>query len=801
MTDKIIRIKLDASGAKKSAVDLDRSIRDVGATADRTQFAVNKLSSAISTSINSAKQSVIGFLSVYSSIKATQAVIAIADEYAQLNGQLKLATNSSEELAIAQAEVLRIANTTRAGISDTAQTYATLERSTRSLHKSQSDILAVLETVNKAIQITSPSAESAKASLVQFGQALSGDFKNGSQELNSILEQTPGLADAIAKGLGVATGDLKKMGEQGKLSADLVFSSLEKVSRDVDEKFSKVPSTVSGALTQLRNDLVVTFGSSIQTKPLVDALGELRNTLTDPAVAEGLSNIAAALIRIAEFAAKSVASFAEFGNEIGYLSARAAGNVSELDILEKQLDDVNKTIERGRLSGDIKYLFSSPEDLKNERAQILEQIDVYNKAHGIKMQNEAEAKKASEDARAEAEKRGAADLERAKAELDAKNRAEELAKVEKKHQEEIKSITDSLKLQAATIDANIEQTTRYKLSLLGASQAQIEAAAAIAKTIDQIKIEKDLKESLKNRSDASLEIKAAQDQTASMVAELGIRTQAAQLYRNTELDESKTFFEKQRIEQQVNEAISVAELNKKFQEEDAKRLERYTKVIEDDKLLEDERAALAAEYQAQKQTADQLHETELTQIADEGAKARMDLAKAEFQGRIAMASSLADSLISLGQGHSKKVFNIGKAAAITTATINMFQGISEGIKLGYPAAIPAVALAAAQGLSTIQKIRSVNYSSGGGGGAPSAGGASSSSGGAGSSGGGGSQSSAGLEALPQQKKIYDLRGVKADDKISVAAFAALLESDGAIVTLESAREDAARRNVIGVTAR
>ncbi len=29
-------------------------------------------------------------------------------------------------------------------------------------------------------------------------------------ELNSGIEQTPGLADAIAKGLGVATGELKK---------------------------------------------------------------------------------------------------------------------------------------------------------------------------------------------------------------------------------------------------------------------------------------------------------------------------------------------------------------------------------------------------------------------------------------------------------------------------------------------------------------------------------------------------------------------------------------------------------------
>tara|TARA_R110000796_G_scaffold120506_1_gene234636 strand:+ start:10333 stop:12903 length:2571 start_codon:yes stop_codon:yes gene_type:complete len=46
----------------------------------------------------------------------------------------------------------------------------------------------------------------------------------------------------------------------------------------------------------------------------------------------------------------------------------------------------------------------------------------------------------------------------------------------------------------------------------------------------------------------------------------------------------------------------------------------------------------------------------------------------------------------------------GKAIALAQAGINTFQGISAGVKLGYPAAIPAVALAALTGAKAIQNI-------------------------------------------------------------------------------------------------
>mgnify|MGYP006896875200 CR=1 FL=1 len=68
--------------------------------------------------------------------------------------------------------------------------------------------------------------------------------------------------------------------------------------------------------------------------------------------------------------------------------------------------------------------------------------------------------------------------------------------------------------------------------------------------------------------------------------------------------------------------------------------------------------------------------------------------------QVEMAQSLAGSIATALGSQSK----VGKAAAVAQALINTYQGISAGVKLGYPAAIPAVAAAAATGFAAVKNI-------------------------------------------------------------------------------------------------
>ena len=78
---------------------------------------------------------------------------------------------------------------------------------------------------------------------------VSGELRG--EELNSVMKQTPGLADAIAKGLGITTAELKAMGKAGELSIPKVIEALKKAKDSVDSDFEKRVMTISQAFTNI----------------------------------------------------------------------------------------------------------------------------------------------------------------------------------------------------------------------------------------------------------------------------------------------------------------------------------------------------------------------------------------------------------------------------------------------------------------------------------------------------------------------------------------------------------------------
>ena len=67
------------------------------------------------------------------------------------------------------------------------------------------DVGKTTETINKLVALSGTSTEAANAAMVQFGQGLASGALRG-DELNSVIEQTPALAKAIAEGMGITIG-------------------------------------------------------------------------------------------------------------------------------------------------------------------------------------------------------------------------------------------------------------------------------------------------------------------------------------------------------------------------------------------------------------------------------------------------------------------------------------------------------------------------------------------------------------------------------------------------------------------
>ena len=206
-----------------------------------------------------ASQSLRNLAGAFAGAVTVGAFIKAADSVTILNNQLKLATGSADAAATAYASLFDIAQRSRVSFTELGGTFATISRAAESLKLSQSALLGVTEAIGNAMTISGGSAESMKAALVQLGQGLASGTLRG-EELNSILEQTPRLAKALADGLGVPIGALRKLGEEGKLSAEAVITALRSQQSALAAEVAQSATTVGQAMQQLQNAVVAAVG-------------------------------------------------------------------------------------------------------------------------------------------------------------------------------------------------------------------------------------------------------------------------------------------------------------------------------------------------------------------------------------------------------------------------------------------------------------------------------------------------------------------------------------------------------------
>ncbi|MBG5985628.1 phage tail tape measure protein [Proteus vulgaris] len=224
------------------------------------------------------------FASVAASALSVRQVINYADGWTELQNRLKLVTDSTQSLNRATNDVYTIAQKTYQSLDATAQVYQRFADNADRLGLSQQKVAELTETVSKAVAISGASATAAQAALTQFGQALASGQLRG-EELNSVMEQTPALAKAIADGMGVSVGELRKKAQDGEMTIEKVIQALERAADSVNKKFATSVTTVSQGFTNLQSAITKFIGEANQstgaTQLLTTGLSALSNHFSE----------------------------------------------------------------------------------------------------------------------------------------------------------------------------------------------------------------------------------------------------------------------------------------------------------------------------------------------------------------------------------------------------------------------------------------------------------------------------------------------------------------------------------------
>lgn len=236
------------NAARTSTNTLENGVRDSGSALEKARTGVSALQ---------------GALALLGTGLSIQSVAETADSYTNLAAQINVATKEGGDFASAMTGVQQVAIATNSNLSSTAALFGRLNTVGKDMGLTQQQALDLTKTVTQAIQIGGSSAQEADGAVTQLIQAMQGGVLRG-EEFNSIMEGGYGLAEALAKGLGVTTGELRKMAEAGELSSERVVKAIGSQAASVQATYDKFPTTIGNALQRISTSWEILIGKMDQ---------------------------------------------------------------------------------------------------------------------------------------------------------------------------------------------------------------------------------------------------------------------------------------------------------------------------------------------------------------------------------------------------------------------------------------------------------------------------------------------------------------------------------------------------------
>lgn len=244
------RVKAVGVGARDAFHGFNLGIRD-GIREHRALNAVQTKAVANTKAMAAGYHQVGGYLRTMIAALGVMSSARITDEWAGARARISLVVDDGE-LQNTLDSIYRISQQAGQEYTSTADLFQKVARNQRDLGLSTAESLALTESIGKAMTIGGGSNAAQAAALTQLGQALGSGVLRG-DELNSIIEQSPRLAEAIATSFGVSVGKLKDLGKQGKLTSKELARGLLKQAELLNAEFEKMPKTFGRGMTLMRN--------------------------------------------------------------------------------------------------------------------------------------------------------------------------------------------------------------------------------------------------------------------------------------------------------------------------------------------------------------------------------------------------------------------------------------------------------------------------------------------------------------------------------------------------------------------
>ena len=268
--------------------EIEENIREAGNQQDRFNRRIRDGTTAADGLWGKLK----GIAATVGGLAATKKILGLSDTLASTKARLNLIVDDGGSVGELEKKIMASAQRSRSLYFDTASAVASMGSNAKAAFNGTDEIIAFMEQINKQFVIGGASAQGQSAAMLQLTQAMAAGALRG-EELNSILENAPGIARAIESYMGIAEGSIKSYAEQGLITAEVVKNAMFAAADETNAKFESMPKTWAQIWTSMQNKALSIFA------PILTKINQIGNSERFTQVTDGIINGLAGIASVA----------------------------------------------------------------------------------------------------------------------------------------------------------------------------------------------------------------------------------------------------------------------------------------------------------------------------------------------------------------------------------------------------------------------------------------------------------------------------------------------------------------------
>lgn len=214
-------------------------------------------------------------------------LIKASDAYSGIMARLNLVAGGQEQAIALNEQIYQSALRARGPYDVMADSVSKIAMTAKEAFPDPRTIVPFMENIQKLFNIGGTDIERQKDALLQLTQAL-GSGKLQGDELRSIAEAAPLIEKYIADYMGVSMGEIKQLGADGEITAEIIKNAILGATDEINKQFETIPMKWEDIWTNIQSRISHAF------QPVYVEINKLANSSLAKSFANNL--VAAATI-------------------------------------------------------------------------------------------------------------------------------------------------------------------------------------------------------------------------------------------------------------------------------------------------------------------------------------------------------------------------------------------------------------------------------------------------------------------------------------------------------------------------